>query len=199
MRSSVTFIAIGAIVTAMVSGCVGAATDRAGGDPSLTVMMLSDAEAEAWLLSPDDGPVDGETPDCTGAPYDWPDLTTVAFASQFLDRRDETVGLILKRFDGAAEVMIEALRGALEPCAPASGAILHGAMIDPVGDDSFAYQSTGQGDQGEFSFSNMLVACGDLLAEASAISYSDELDQSELEELLEPVLSRMFSDQGCSA
>lgn len=191
-------LATALLLSALLSGCVSAATDPSGGDPELTGMLLSDSEAGPWLLSPDNGPVDGETPDCTGAPYDWPDLGTLAYASQFIDRPDESIALILKRFDGEASVNVEALRGALEPCTPPSGAIRHGAMIDPVGDDSFAYQSAGQSDQGDYSFSNMLVACGDLLAEASAISYTGKLDQAELESLLTPVLTRMFRDQGCT-
>jgi len=70
-------------------------------------------------------------------------------------------------------------------------------MIEPVGSDSFAYQTRGDGEGGEFGFSNILVACGPLVLEAQSISYSDELDQEELEELIAPVVDRMVAAEPC--
>lgn len=181
-----------------LSGCSATGGDIAGGDADIIPFMLTPEEAIGWSITADHGPVDGDSPDCTGAPYDWPDLTIIANASQFLDRRDETVGVVLKRLDGDASVQVEALRGALAPCAPASGEVKNGAMIKVVGDDSFAYQSVGSDESGNFAFSNMLVACGDLILETTVISYSSELDQAGLERLVAPVVGRMSADQGCS-
>lgn len=172
----------------------------AGGDAELAAILLTDSEAGSagWTAAADEGPVDGSTTDCTGAPFDWPDLETVAHASQFLNRPDESVALVVKRLDGDAAANIEALRQALAPCAPESGEVLHGAMITPVGDDSFAYQSLASDDQGDYVFSSMLIACGDLSLETLSISYTNELDQEELEELVAPAIERLLDAGGCS-
>ena len=181
-----------------LSGCAALSEDPvAGGDEELIEFMLAPSEAPEWVFTPDEGPVEGGSPDCTGAPYEWPDIAMRAYASQFLDRRDETVAVLLKRLDGAASVHIEAARGALEPCAPSSGAVEHGAMVEKVGDDSFAYQTRGEDEFGEFFYSNMVISCGDLLLELSSFDYSLELDQAGLERLVAPVVGRMRSDQDC--
>jgi len=110
------------------------------------------------------------------------------------------VSVLVKRYDRAAAVNVEALREALAPCAPATAPVKrHGAMIDTVGDDSFTYQTSSSDDLGDFTFSNMLVACGDLMLEVSSMSYISQLDQAELEELVAPVVQRMSEDQGCPA
>lgn len=158
---------------------------------------MTEQDVSGWTITPDDGPVDGKTDDCTGAPYDWPDLQTLDHASQFLDRPDETVALVVKRVDGQASESVEALRGALAPCAPQSGAVPNGAMITLVGDDSFAYQSRSSDDLGDFTFSNMLVSCEDLILEVSLLSYSSELDQAGLEELVSPSIERLTEAGGC--
>ena len=182
-----------------ISGCASTGGDIAGGDAELIQLMLSPAEASGWSITPDDGPVDGDSPDCTGAPYVWPDLTTVAHASQFLSHRDETVSVVLKRLDDAAATQVEALRGALAPCARSSSESAHGAMINLVGDDSFAYQTSGSDDLGEYAFSNMLVACGDVMLEVSTISYSFKLNHAALEDLVSPIMKRIDIDEGCSS
>ncbi|MCA0217982.1 MAG: hypothetical protein LCH43_11595 [Actinobacteria bacterium] len=93
---------------------------------------------------------------------------------------------------------MEALRQALAPCAPTSGPVKeHGGMIDLLGDDSFTYQSSGSDDLGDLAFSNMLVACGDLMLEVSSKSYTSQLNQSELEQLFAPLVTRMSEDQRC--
>jgi hypothetical protein len=71
-------------------------------------------------------------------------------------------------------------------------------MIELVGDDSFAYQVNASDVDGDYLFSNMLVACGNLLLEASSISYSRELDQAELEALVAPVVRRMTDAEQCA-
>ena len=130
----------GTMVLLTLTACAPSLSDLAGGDPEMRSLMLSSADADGWLVSPDDGPVDGGTPDCTGAPYDWPDMTVEAHAAQFLDRPNESISVVMKRYDGAAAVNVEALRQALAPCAPTSGPVReHGAMIDLLGDDSLSY------------------------------------------------------------
>jgi hypothetical protein len=160
--------------------------------------VLTESEAPGWVVSVDEGAVDGDSPDCTGAPYEWPNLSTVAHASQFLDRADETVNVVVKRLSGRAAQNVEALRGALEPCAPGGQPSQNGAMIELVGDDSFAYQVNASDVDGDYVFSNMLVACGDLLLEVSSISYSREIDQAELEALVAPVVRRMTDAEQCA-
>jgi hypothetical protein len=180
-------------------GCGGSRTSNqtAAADAELLDVILSADEAPGWTITPDEGAVDGDTPDCTGAPYTWPDISTTAHASQFLDRADETVGLVLKRLSGRAAQSVEALRGALEPCAPEGHPSLHGAMIDVVGDDSFAYQVNASDVDGDYLFSNMVISCGELILEASSISYSGRLDQAELEALVAPVVARMTAAEQC--
>jgi hypothetical protein len=170
----------------------------AGGDAEMIDFMLTVAEADGWAVTPDEGPVEGNTPDCTGAAYDWPDISMLGYASQFLDREDETVSLVLKRLDGEAALRVDAVRGALEPCAPSGGVEFNGAMIDVSGDDAFAYQTRGSDDLGDFMFSNMVIACGDLILEVSSYSYSLRIDQARLEALAAPVVDRMIEDEGCT-
>lgn len=192
----------GSVLLLALTGCGPSATpDPVATDHAeLVALLLSPAEAESlggWVVTPDDGPVDGDSKDCTGAAYDWPDLPIVDHASQFLDRTDEMVGIVVKRLDGDAVANVEALRGALAPCTPESGELPHGAMIEPVGDDSFAYQSVGTDDQGDYVFSNMLVACDDLVLEVLSISYSNVLDQAGLEDVVAPAVGRVLDAGRC--
>ena len=160
-------------------------------------MLVPETDLSGWTVTADEGPVDGDTPDCTGAPYEWPPNDTVAHASQFLDRRDESVSLVLKRTDRDGALNIEALRGALAPCTAAGQESRHGAMIKDIGDDSFAYQVRGEDAHGDFTILNMLISCGDLIVEAVAQTYSNELAQTELETLVTPVVNRMSAAGDC--
>jgi hypothetical protein len=203
VKSSATLLLIGALVALValtITGCAApAVTVSAVGDAELAAILVTDNEAGSagWTAADDEGPVDGSTTDCTGAPFDWPDLETVAFPSQFLNRPDESVALVVKHLDGDTAANVEALRQALAPCAPSSGGLLHGAMITPVGDDSFAYQSLASDDQGDYVLSNMLIACGNLSLEVLSISYSNQLDQSELEDVVAPAVDRLLEAGGC--
>lgn len=182
-----------------LTACVGAQPEELGHNDELERMLITSAEALGWDITPDDGPVDGKSGDCTGAAYDWPDTRTLDHASQFLDRPDETVAVLIRRVDGDASGEIEALRGALAPCAPSTGETLqHGAIITERGDDSFAYQTPGTDDRGNFLFTNMLISCADLLVEVLAQSYPQQLDQEGLEELISPVVQRVEVAGGCS-
>ena len=193
--------ALAAVLSLTLAGCTSAGSDEvAGGDAEMIDFMLTGDDAPGWIITPDEGEVDGPSPDCTGAPYEWPEITMTAYASQFLDRPDESVSVLLKRLDGEAALRVDALRGALAPCAPSGGISYNGAMIDLVGDDSFAYQTNATDDLGDYLFSNMVIACGDLILEVSSISsisYSRELDQAALESLASPVVERLVADQGC--
>ena len=165
-------------------------------------MLVTRAEAAAhggWSVSRDDGPVDGDSKDCTGAPYKWPRQKTLAHASQLLDgASDESIAIIVKRLDSSAAINLKALRGAIAPCVPATGVKLHGAMIHALGDDSFAYQSRGQDDNGTYVLDDTLVACGKYEMEAIWISYSQTFDQAGLESLLLPAVKRMIKAGHCS-
>lgn len=193
-------IATASLVAVALTGCV-AVSPAQEEKAELTAMLVQPAEAESlggWAITPDDGPVDGESTDCTGAPYDWPDINTLAHASEFLDREMESIALLIKRQDADTAANVEALRGALAPCSPSTGgARKYGAVIEPVGDDSFAYQSLGSDDMGDYTFSNMLIACGDLILEVFATTYSGDLDQAELEELVSPSVERMQDAADC--
>lgn len=199
MRSVRHSALIGLFAVMALAGCStqpGVAKD----DFDIAALLVTASEADSaggWVVSPDEGPVGGKSGDCTGAPYAWPDLREIAHASQFLDRTDETIAVVVKQVDGDAAANVQALRGALAPCAPASGEVEHGAMINPIGDDSFAYQSAGRDGGGDFTTSNMLVACGDLVLETISVSYSNQLDQAALESVVSPALDRLSAAGGC--
>ena len=185
------------VIAPILAGCTGVPAHVSDAEVPVANLLLTAAEADGWEVTPDSGDVDGDSPDCTGAPFAWPALETVDHASQFLDRTDEVIAVVVKRLDGPGALQVDGLRGTLAPCAPSSGELEHGAIITPSGDDSFAYQAMDADDRGELTFSNMLVACGDLLVEALTRSYNSELDQEELEQLLSPVIHRIEADQGC--
>ena len=71
-------------------------------------------------------------------------------------------------------------------------------MIGLVGDDSFAYQTRGNDERGDFTFANMLISCGGLILEALTQTYTGELDQAGLESLVAPVVARMNDAEGCA-
>lgn len=200
MRIRVASLVVGALLTTTIVGCAPAADSAtAAGDPELVAMLLNGSDAGGWLVSPDEGEVGGVSGDCTGAPFAWVDLRVEAVAAEFLDRPDESISLTLKRMDADASIVIDQVREALDPCTPEGTAREHGAMIDPVASDSFAYQTRGDGADGEFGFSNILIACGPLLLEGQSMSFSDELDQAELEALVAPVVERMIAAEACTA
>lgn len=188
-----------ALVCVLLAGCAPAADSQtAGGDPDLVPLLLDGAEAGGWLVTPDDGPSGGVSGDCTGAPFAWADTRVLATAAEFLDRPDESIALILERLDGTASDRLDQVRLALAPCTPPSMTELHGAMIHPVADDSFAYQSAGTDATGDFTFSDLLIACGSLLLEGMSQSYSGQLAQAEFEDLVEPVVDRLVATGECT-
>ena len=184
----------------LLAGCTPTGAAPQAGDPAS--MLVSQAEASAhggWTVSAANGPVDGDTSDCTGAPYDWPHIKTEAHASQFLHKgTDDSISVIIKRLNGKADLNIKAVRAAVAPCAPSSGARRYGAMIKPVGDDSFAYQSEGEDESGRFVLDDTLVACGSFEMEAVCISYSQTFDQAGLESLLSSAITRMLKAGNCT-
>lgn len=167
----------------------------------MSALLVSNHEASShgWTASPDNGPVDADSTDCTGAAYAWPKIKTIAHASQFLDASDsDEIFVVAKKYDGRAAQNVVALRGALAPCTPPSGAREHGAIISRWGDDSFAYQSKGKDDTGAFVLDDTVVACGDYELEAEWTSYSQSVSQSKLEALLAPAVERMLKVGNCS-
>jgi len=150
-----------------------------------------------WTITPDDGPLGGSTTDCKGEDYDWPDLEILAGGSQFLDREGESVALVVEKVDGDAADDVEALRGALDPCSPASTTAEHGAMITPVGEDSFAYQTPGDDGLADYLSYTMVIACGPYHLEALAYDYSEQFDQQQFEDLIAPALERVLDAGDC--
>jgi len=204
MRHVTIAVSVALVTTVLLAGCVPSGSGTRA--PGIKAMLVSNGEASShgWTASPDNGPVDGDSPDCTGAPFAWPKITSVAHASQFLDSTDsdsdsDSIFVVAKKYDGQASPNVKALRRALAPCAPRSGAIEHGAIITVRGDDSFAYQSKGKDDTGAYVLDDTVFACGDYELEAEWISYSQSVSQSKLEDLLAPALSRMLKAGNCSS
>jgi len=200
VRIQISFVvsAIALLSVVLVSCSSGRSQDkRADAASDVSTFLLTESESPGWTITPDEGEVSGDSPDCTGAPFDWPDSAIAARASQFLDRPDETVAVVLKRLDAHAAVHVDAVRRAMQPCFASAGLSSHGAMIARSGDDSFAYQAGGSDESGDYQFSNMVIACGDLLLETMSISYSNRLDQAAIESLVAPVVARLVEDQEC--
>lgn len=186
----------------LLAGCAPSAPSGKGSGISTLLVSNEEASSHGWTASPDNGPVDGDSPDCTGAPYAWPKIKTIAHASQFLDASDsdsDSIFVVAKKYDGRTAQNVVALRGALAPCAPPSGAREHGAIITRWGDDSFAYQSKGKDDTGAFVFDDTVIACGDYELEAEWTSYSHSVSQGKLEALLAPAVKRMLKLGSCSS
>lgn len=194
-------VALVAMTGLLLSGCAPRAAAKSTAPAS---MLVSHSEASAhggWTVTADTGPVDGDSPDCTGKPYTWPKLKLVAHASQFLDKGDDdSIAVIVKQRNGRTVADVKALRASLKPCAPASGARLHGAMIHPMGDDSFAYQAYGQDEMGKYVLDDTLIACGSYEMEAIRITYSStKPDQAGIESVLSSAIQRMLKAGHCAA
>ena len=190
------------LVSVVLAGCAPSAGGTSASRISTLLVSSEEARTHGWTASPDNGPVDGDSPDCTGAPFAWPKIKSVAHASQFLDSSDsdsDSVFVVAKEYDGPASPNIKALRRAIAPCAPPSGALEHGAIITRWGDDSFAYQSKGKDDTGSYVLDDTVIACGDYELEAEWISYSHSVSQSKLEDLLAPAVKRMLKAGNCSS
>ncbi|MBN9177208.1 MAG: hypothetical protein J0I43_07560 [Microbacterium sp.] len=188
------------LVAVSLTACTPLLSDRSLDESTGTALdrlMVTVSEAPGWTVTADHGDVGGESSDCTGAPFAWPDTTIVAHASQFLDREGESVAVVLKRFDGAAAPSVDAVRRSVAPCALGQLPRRNGSMIEAIGEDSFAYQAAGTDDAGSWVMSNMVAACGDLLLETITMSSTNQLDQAELESLVSGVAERMSADQGC--
>lgn len=193
-------LALALMSAAVLAGC----TASGGGAKSsgISALLVSDEEAKShgWTATPDSGPVDGDSTDCTGAPFAWPKVKTTDHASQFLDSSDsDSIFVVVKEFDNPAAPNIKAVRVALAPCAPPSGARQHGAIITIRGDDSFAYQSKGKDDTGAYALDDTVIACGNYELEAIWTSYSLSVSQSKLEHLLAPAVTRMMNAGNCSS
>jgi hypothetical protein len=116
-----------------------------------------------------------------------------------LDLKKDSIAVIVKQLNRQAAANVQALREALAPCAPASGPRLHGAMIHPVGDDSFAYQANGEDSGGKYVLDDTLIACGRYEMEAIRISYSKKPDQAGVESVLSSAVNRMLKAGHCTA
>jgi len=200
MRNLGLLAAVAILTGAICSGCAPSPGAKA---TLLESMLVSPSEASAhggWTVTAGTGPVDGDSADCSGKPFSWPKVKLIAHASQFLDEGDDdSIAVIVKQLDGAAAADVTALRAALKPCAPTAGVRLHGAMLQPVGEDSFAYQSMGTDDTGEYTLDDTLIACGHYEMEAIRITYSSgRPDQAGVESVLHSAIRRMLKAGHCS-
>lgn len=191
-------LALAPTSAAMLAGCAASGSDTKSSGISALPVSIEEAKSHGWTTSPDNGPVDGDRTDCTGAPFAWPKVKTTNHASQFLDSSDsDSIFVVVKEFDHRAAPNIKAVRVALAPCAPPSGAREHGAIITIRGDDSFAYQSKGEDDTGAYVLDDTVIACGNYELEAIWTSYSLSVSQSKLEDLLAPAVARMMNAGNC--
>lgn len=184
----------------LLAGCTPGGAAPEAGDPASMLVSQSEASAHGgWTVTAANGPAHGDTSNCTGAPFDWPHIKTEAHASQFLHKgTGDSISVIIKRLNGKADLNIKAARAAVAPCSPSPGAGRYGAMIKPVGDDSFAYQSEGEDESGRFVLDDTLVGCGSFEMEAVCISYSHTFDQAGLESLLSLAITRMLKAGNCT-